>query len=181
MPEIGFAAVTRDDLLLLRDWLSQPHVRRWWGDPDEEIAAIAADLAEPGGYALWIARADGAPFAYLQDGDPTTAEETHYRHAPAGYRALDVLIGSPDHLGRGLAAPLLRAFAVHAAARAPAGLLLDPDPGNLLAVAAYRCAGFAEIGRVVTGPYGAALVMARPTAGPPPAYPFRPAPLKAPE
>ena len=131
---------------MLLAWFSQPHVRRWWGPPGEELAMVEADL-DGGRFAMWIATLDGVPFAYVQDCDPALAEEPYYAGAPPGARAVDLLIGPPSHLGRGLAAPLLRAFSDHAAARGAASLLLDPDAGNAPAVAAYRRAGFAEAAR----------------------------------
>lgn len=127
---------------MLRGWFAEPHVREWWGPPEQEVAAVEADL-DGGRFAVWIASLDGVPFAYVQDCDPAEAE-AYYADAPPGARAADVLIGPPSHLGRGLAAPLLRAFARHAGARGASGLLLDPDGRNARALAAYRRAGFAE-------------------------------------
>ncbi len=165
---IAFGPVGEGDLPMLRDWLSQPHVRRWWGPPDDEIAAIRADLPprSPGGsgFDMWIATADGTPFAYIQDGDPRGAREPYYRASPAGYRAVDLLIGPPSHIGRGLAAPMLRAFAAHAKDRGAAGLLLDPHPGNLPAVSAYARAGFIAIAHH-DDPEDPAIVMALPFSG----------------
>ena len=143
---IGFEAVGHRHLDLLLEWFSQPHVREWWGPPEEELAAVEADL-EGGGFAMWIATLDGAPFGYVQDGDPAGAEEPYYANTPEGARAVDLLIGPPSHLGRGLAAPMLRAFARHVAERGARGLLLDPDAANERAVRAYRRAGFREIRR----------------------------------
>ena len=145
-PAVTFAEVGRADLPLLRGWFSEPHVRAWWGTPEEEIAAVEADLGG-GGFAMWIASIEGVPFAYVQDGPPEQAEEPYYADPPEGHRAVDVLIGPPSHLGRGLAAPMLQAFAAHAAGRGIAGLLIDPDAANGPAVRAYRRAGFEEVSR----------------------------------
>lgn len=143
---IAFEAVGRGHLGLLRGWFGEPHVLAWWGPPEEELAAVEADLGG-GGFAMWIASLDGVPFAYVQDGPPEQAEEPYYAGAPAGWRAVDVLIGARSHLGRGLAAPMLRAFADHAAARGVPGLLIDPDAANEPAVQAYLRAGFHELRR----------------------------------
>ena len=143
---VAFEAVGRAHLPMLLRWFGEPHVREWWGPPEEELAAVEADLGG-GGFAMWIASLDGAPFAYVQDGDPADAEEPYHAEPPEGARAVDLLIGPPSHLGRGLAAPLLLAFARHAAARGATGLLLDPDARNARAVAAYRRAGFRELFR----------------------------------
>lgn len=150
---ISFEPVGREHLGLLRGWFSEPHVRAWWGEPDEEVAAVVADLDGVGsGFAMWVAHLDGVPFAYLQDGDPGAAEEPYYADPPDGARCVDLLIGAPSHVGRGLAPPLLRAFAAHAAGRGARMLLIDPDAANAPAVAAYRRAGFEETARHREGP-----------------------------
>lgn len=161
---VTFAPVGRGDLPLLLRWFSEPHVRVWWGPPEEELAAVVKGLDE-GGFAMWIASAKGVPFAYVQDGPPEQAEEPYYAGAPSGWRAVDVLIGSPAHLGRGLAAPMMRAFAAHAEGRGFAGLLIDPDAANEPAVRAYRRAGFEEALRHRDAD-GEIIVMKMPLEGP---------------
>ena len=39
--------MTAADLPLVRRWLALPHVREWWGDPDEQYALVSGDLDEP--------------------------------------------------------------------------------------------------------------------------------------
>ena len=148
---IEFERVRRDHLPMLLGWFSEPYVQAWWGPPADALAAIEDDL-DGGRFAMWIASLDGEPFAYVQDCDPTEADECCYADAPPGARAVDLLIGPPSHLGRGLAAPLLRAFAGHAAARGATGFLLNPDAGNAAALAAYARAGFEEVARHRDGP-----------------------------
>ena len=147
----AFERVRQDHFPLLLRWFSAPHVRRWWGPPEEELALVEADL-DGGRFAMWIASQGGVPFAYVQDGDPDEFEESFDIDPPPGARAVDLLIGAPSHLGRGHAAPLLRAFAGHAAARGASALLLDPDAANDRALAAYARAGFEEIARHRDGP-----------------------------
>ena len=43
--EIAFRPVGAPDYPLLRGWLSAPHVRAWWGDPEEELGFIR-DMVE---------------------------------------------------------------------------------------------------------------------------------------
>jgi len=42
-----FRPMTTADLTLIRRWLGLPHVRKWWGDPDEQYALVSGDLDEP--------------------------------------------------------------------------------------------------------------------------------------
>ncbi|WP_297975931.1 GNAT family N-acetyltransferase, partial [uncultured Amaricoccus sp.] len=65
-PEIGFRPVTPADYPLLLAWLRAPHVREWWGDPEEELALIrdmveGRDTTRP--YLIELA---GRPVGYIQ-------------------------------------------------------------------------------------------------------------------
>ena len=33
-----FRPMVSSDLAMVRTWLSEPHVRHWWGEPDEQFA-----------------------------------------------------------------------------------------------------------------------------------------------
>jgi aminoglycoside 6'-N-acetyltransferase len=40
---VTLRAMTEADLTLVRRWLGEPHVARWWGDPANELALIQED------------------------------------------------------------------------------------------------------------------------------------------
>ena len=46
-----FTRVTPQDLPMIRAWLEEAHVRRWWGDPLEQVALIAGDGRFVGAFA----------------------------------------------------------------------------------------------------------------------------------
>lgn len=138
------------DLPMLADWFAAPHVRAWWGPPEEELDAVRADLERrPGasGFDMWIAEADGAPFGYLQDGPAERAEEPYYAGLEPGARAMDLLIGPPSRLRRGLAAPMVRRHAETLIGQGAPAVYLDPAAANGPALRAYARAGFAEAAR----------------------------------
>ena len=136
-----FVPVTRADLPLLRRWLSEPHVRAWWGDPDAEIALMEVDL-EAGPSDMRIVHHAGRPFAYVQDYPAHHWEMPHYADFPEGTRAVDTFLGEPAMLGQGHAAGYLRARAEALLAAGAPGVVIDPSPDNARAVRAYRAAGF---------------------------------------
>lgn len=145
MAKITLRPLTEADLDLVHGWFGQPHVRAFWGTPEKELAAVKADLAGTGsGFTMLIASVDGAPFAYLQHQPTATAPDPYYADAPLGAQAIDLLIGPLEHLGKGLAAPLLDALAAHLTAQGTTALLLDPDIANTRALKAYRRAGFTD-------------------------------------
>jgi aminoglycoside 6'-N-acetyltransferase len=69
--------MTADDLLMARRWLETPEVRRWWGDPDEQLALLTEDLGKPR-MRMWIVSHGGRPFAYIQDYDPLSWSLHHF-------------------------------------------------------------------------------------------------------
>ncbi len=111
-----FRPLVRDDFGQLVEWFAEPAIARWWDHPAEldfmrTKYGPRIDGEEP--TSMWIVEIDGEPAGLLQ----------HYRHVD--YPAHDAVVGVPDavgidyligsqHRGRGLAAPVLRAFARHA-------------------------------------------------------------------
>ena len=144
---------------MLRRWLGERHVRRWWGEPEHELAMVAelmaADWAE-----VFIVEADGRPIAYLQAYDAANAGPDWPRQPP-GTWGLDTFIGPPDATGQGHGSAYLRAFADWFLSRPEVvRLSADPVPNNTASVRAFERAGFAAE-REIRTPDGAALLMIR--------------------
>ncbi len=153
----SFKPVTEADLPLLRQWLSTPEVRKWWGDPDREIALIQKDLAENRIVNLIVLIGD-RPFAYAQHYDVREWPQSHMEHLPPGSRAIDTFVGDPDMLGVGHGSAYLRQLAATLIADGAAEVVIDPDIDNRRARRAYEKAGFVSLG-VFGPPEDANLVM----------------------
>ena len=125
---------------MMRTWLAQPHVRAWWGDPDDQIRLIDADMgtAPVDMRIVWF---EDRPFAYIQDYPAHHWPMPHYAAFPAGTRAVDTFLGDPAMLGRGHGAGYLRQRAAKLRRRYRA-VVVDPDVTNDRAIVAYRSAGF---------------------------------------
>jgi aminoglycoside 6'-N-acetyltransferase len=143
-----FEPVTENDKPMLRNWLSTPDAQAWWGDPDHEIELIydGEVTGESSGY---IVHGEDGPFAYIQswpsDKQPSEAikDEPWVAEQPAGTLGVDITIGRPDLLGKGLGSDAGAAFCVMLFARGAAPHH-RPDASNLRAVRAYEKAGFAR-------------------------------------
>ena len=138
-----FRPLTPQDRPLFDTWLSQPHIQGWWGDAATEWALIEQDWAQ--GQALTdmrIVELDGTAFAYIQDYDAHVYAMPHYTRLPRGTRAIDTFLGDPAYLSRGHAAGYLRQRAQELCAAGAPLVVVDPEPENHRAVAAYRKAGF---------------------------------------
>lgn len=125
---------------MLRGWLCQPHVAKWWRDADEEVAHIAQDLGS-GPIDMRIVWAD-APFAYLQDYDVADFPSPRYAGLPEGTRGMDTFLGDPAYLGLGHGSGYLRQRVRQLHDAGTPVVAVDPDPANAHAIAAYRKAGF---------------------------------------
>jgi aminoglycoside 6'-N-acetyltransferase len=139
------------DCALLAHWRNLPHVREWW-DPDDPPHTTEQARRECGPAIrgeqpdrLAIIEVDGVPAGFVQYypwsacPDELTAMDLHL---PDGAWSLDILIGAPEWLGRGVGSRTVRAlcdhvFAVEGATAMAFGVELD----NHRARAAYARAG----------------------------------------
>ena len=146
-PEVTLRLATPADAAMLRGWDEQPHVIAssgahdedgWW---DEELPREVAWRE------FLIAEADGVPVGVMQVIDPAE-EETHYwGDCPPNLRAIDIWIGPPEWLGRGVGTQMMRlAIARCFADPAVAAILIDPLAENLRARRFYERLGFREVG-----------------------------------
>ena len=105
-----FRPVSLADLPRLRAWLQTPEVVRWWGDPAEQLELIREDLKDPR-MVMCIVSFGGRPFAYVQDYAVHNWPQSHFKHLPAGSRAIDAFVGEPDMIRRGHGSVFLRLVA----------------------------------------------------------------------
>ena len=140
-PRYHFRDVRREDFPLLRRWLAEPHVAKWWGDPDEELQGIEAAMTSAETRPL-IVELDGVPVAYLQSYDPHLEPDHLYQDQPAGTLGIDISIGEPDLTGKGHGSAIIRQFCADLFASGASRIVIDPDPQNAQAIRAYGKAGF---------------------------------------
>lgn len=114
---ITWRRLTEADFALLRGWLAQPHVARWWNH-ETSVEAVARDFGaaargeEPSEDLL--VHLDGVPVGLVQrcriDDYPEYYDElAPVVEVPAGTVSIDYLIGEPDRVGRGLGTRVIRA------------------------------------------------------------------------
>ncbi len=164
---IAFRALLGPDLPLIRHWLGQPHVTRWWGPADGELAKIRAHLDKPDGVECFLFSLGARPAGYLQCYRPADWPEGPFGPQPPDVRGLDLFIGEAELLGRGLGTRVIRQFLDGLFAAGVPRVLIDPDPANARAIRSYEKAGFRAFGRVEVHALGPALLMAcdRPSSG----------------
>ena len=137
---ISFRKAGPDDGNTLLAWLDEPHVREFWDLSDEGRANMLNYLQGTSNvFDYWVGDIDGAPFCQVMTTDARDGEPRHLTPfiSPHGETwTMDFMIGEPIHVGRGLAAPTLAAFAKFAE-------LEEPRLASLLGEASqhvYPCA-----------------------------------------
>lgn len=156
-----FEPLTPADLPMLHEWLHRPHVAEVWPSPDTlegTITEFSGDLAHPAMF-LYVAHLDGEPFGFIQAYQPSAIPEWWPDVTDPGARGIDVFIADGARLNQGLGTAMIRAFADFLFADpAVTYLQIDPAPDNARAIAAYKKAGFYEVGLIQT-PDGPAMLM----------------------
>lgn len=144
--DIGFRPLGEADLGLLVRWFGDPMIARWWDElatPGAVRAKFGPRIAGEEAVEVFVVEIDGAPAGMVQC----------YRHAD--FPETDEVVGVPDAVGidyllaegfrgRGLAGPVLAAFAESALARHPGArvCVATPDVENAASCKALVSAGF---------------------------------------
>ncbi len=156
--EIGFRPVERDDYALLADWLRRPHWQEWWGEPETELGYIR-DMVEGRDLTCrpFLFVVAGRPAGYIQfwhvapHQRPEWADDNPWlMQVPATAVGVDLSLADGDRLGQGIGSAVLRRFCELLSSQGYRTIVIDPDPGNGRAVAAYRKAGFRPMPEVTS-------------------------------
>jgi aminoglycoside 6'-N-acetyltransferase len=153
-----FRAVEKNDLPLLKDWITQPHWQEWWGDTENALDEIQAAMEEEATEPMMVELA-GKPVGYVQTYDPHLEDGHPYQDQPFGTLGVDISIGDAALLNQGHGAAILSALADMLFEEGVPRLIIDPDPANIRAIKSYEKAGFLAFD-TRTGDYGPALLMA---------------------
>jgi aminoglycoside 6'-N-acetyltransferase len=163
---ISFMPVERNHYPLLHSWLVEPHMREWWGEPEEELGFIrdmveGRDTSRP-----FLIVLDGTPIGYIQywfvghhqnaewiSGHPWLAE------LPADTVGVDLSIGDAGQLSRGIGSSALTKFVAGLRRQGYTNIIIDPNPANGRAVRAYSKAGFRPVPRLEGRTGGDVLIM----------------------
>ena len=91
---------SQEEIELLKSWFSEPHVSRFWGNPEKNVAD--ACRRDPKYQALIVA--NGAPIGYICWQTPTRKElhDAGLYDLPPGLVDIDILIGNHKYTGHGI-------------------------------------------------------------------------------
>lgn len=159
---LSLLALTQADLPRIERWLGADHVRRYWGDPQVNLALLRE--APVPGHGRAVIEADGRKVGLVLWQHPTRAELDQAGLFDLSERAIDIdiMIGEVDALGRGIGAAAIDRVAQAA--------LADPDVPFVMAAAhvhnsasqrAFVKAGFRRDREFDDDPYGPHVLMLR--------------------
>jgi aminoglycoside 6'-N-acetyltransferase len=145
---------------MIRQWLLEPHVKRWWDDgvrtpyPDAEIEDYREAIRGSDPTYRYLAQIDKRSAGMLQH--YRIADEPEYAAALAldeDAIAVDLFIGEAELLGRGHGPAMLRQFLREVAFpfHGRDVCVIGPSVKNVAAIRAYDKAGFRPL-REVTVP-----------------------------
>lgn len=160
--EFEFRLITADDIPLLFEWLSRPHVSEWWGEePIEEVRESYASKAsaESSTRAYIVSRA-GTPIGFIQSYVAAGSDGGWWTDIDdPGVRGIDQYLANADELGKGIGSAMIGAF-VASLLDDPSvtRIITDPSPRNHRAIRCYEKVGFKRIGDITT-PDGPAMLM----------------------
>ena len=148
--EISLRRLRASDLELMHRWLNAPHVRRWWYAEGASYAEIeehylpAIEGREATKPFLILHR--DKPIGYVQSYRISAEDdETHASLVDVENSAgVDLFIGEPGYLHRGLGGHVIRRFLSDHVFSNPEieVCVIGPEPNNAAAIRAYEKAGF---------------------------------------
>src|SRR5690606_6362503 len=127
---------------LVRSWLRQPEVQRWWGSASSAEAEIAMALESESAICRMILEGE-TPIGYAHAIDMAHLDATLPPELPSGTYDCDLFIGAPGARGRGVGQQALELLVTEVFATTLAvacGIVVSIR--NERAVRAYEKAGF---------------------------------------
>jgi len=146
-----------DDLHIVRRWLLEPHVERWWNDgvktpyPDAEIEEYREAIEGKDPTYRYVAHIDGRAAGMFQHyriaDDPEYAAALALDEDAVG---VDLFIGEAELVGRGHGPAMLRQFLRDVAFpfHGIAVCVIGPSVRNVAAIRAYEKVGFRPLREV---------------------------------
>jgi len=154
-PRIGFRPLAPDDLARVDRWLAEPHVARWWpGGPGAGQREFGEVLAGGDPTRVFVIELDGRPAGLIQV--YRLVEEPEYERVVGVDEAagLDLLIGEPELVGRGLGPVVIDRFVagvVWPGYSEVRRCMAGPSIANIRSQRAFEKVGFERL-RVVSVP-----------------------------
>ncbi|HVT01353.1 MAG TPA: GNAT family N-acetyltransferase [Patescibacteria group bacterium] len=158
--KISFRKLEIEDLSLMQKWLSEPHVHEWYDkDKDNSMEEVskrygpkAKDNHLTDSYVVYYEK---IPVGYIQTYRVNDYWSDFGKYV--GYddhtASVDLFIGDPTFMGKGLGSAMLRKFLKEIVFSNPdiTACIIGPEPANKRSIRAYEKAGFKYVKTVQVG------------------------------
>lgn len=164
MRDFEFRPLTEEDLPLLAEWLSRPHLQEWWREGEITLDRIREKylprIAGDDDAVPFIVREDGIPIGYIQSYRAWSDPDWWPDSPGEGVYGIDQFIADEDRLNRGVGTAFIRQF-VGSLMEDPSivEVRVDPRPDNERAIRCYEKVGFVRVGDMVTADGPATLMV----------------------
>jgi aminoglycoside 6'-N-acetyltransferase len=140
--DVTLTSFSSTEVTLLRRWLAAPHVAAWYPDPEEHVG-WAANPPLGGDRALIAVGGRIVGYVRWQAVSREVLDSVGLHEIPAGSVDVDILIGEPEFVGRGIGPKALLILMSRLRQRGDVPLVgLTTSVQNLSAQRAYTKAGF---------------------------------------
>jgi len=143
---VGFREVDPDrDLGRLHAWLNSEHVLPYWeqNDPLPQVHETIRERAADPNQTLYIGSLDHTPMSYWEAYWAADDRIGEYYDADPADRGFHLLIGPPEYLGRGYAAPLVSAMLSFLFEHSETDrVVVEPDARNEAVIHVFEQCGF---------------------------------------
>lgn len=140
--DVTLTPFSSTEVTLLRRWLMAPHVAAWYPDPEDHVE-WATNPPPGGARALIVVGERTVGYVRWQAVSRETLDSVGLHEIPAGSVDVDILIGEPEFVGRGIGPKALLVLLSQLRQRRDVPLVgLTTSVQNLFAQRAYTKVGF---------------------------------------
>jgi aminoglycoside 6'-N-acetyltransferase len=157
--DVTLTPFSSTEIARLRRWLAAPHVAAWYLDPEDHVA-WAANPPPNGERALIAVGERAVGYIRWQTVSREVLDSVGLHEIPAGSVDVDILIGEPEFVGRGIGPKALLVLLSKLRQRRDVPMVgLSPSVQNLSAQRAYTKAGFRILREYSASQYGRCYLM----------------------
>ncbi|MBD2033914.1 GNAT family N-acetyltransferase [Leptolyngbya sp. FACHB-321] len=157
--DVTLTGFSSTDVTLLLRWLAAPHVAAWYLDPEDHVA-WAANPPPNGERALIAVGGRAVGYIRWQSVSREVLDSVGLHEIPSGSVDIDILIGEPEFVGRGIGPRALLVLLSKLRQRRDVPMLgLTTSVQNLSAQRAYTKAGFRILREYSPTGYGPCYLM----------------------
>ncbi|MBI2791842.1 MAG: GNAT family N-acetyltransferase [Gammaproteobacteria bacterium] len=154
--DLSFKPLLPEYYHLMQKWINTPHVATWWGegktwsfeDIESKYDSYVHGFKEINGKKRpikgYVIFCDNIPIGYIQYYDAYHFPRDGYQllNLPPSLASIDLFIGEPEYLGKGLGVALLKQFITQFVWQHFDNCFVDADANNAQAIHTYIKAGF---------------------------------------